>query len=91
MTDQELYYAIQILSTDDESLGCFYKGHCDMEQFKRVAVDFLKTECEWEVKEEYCQARKGYYKIVPRGGNLIYHFSAEKMKGSIPVMEMMYL
>jgi hypothetical protein len=90
MSDEELYYKMQFLQNDDENLGCFFKGHCDMEQFKRVAVDFLKTESDWEVQERYREARKGYYKVVPQRNGLIYWFSETAMRGSIPVMEMQY-
>lgn len=93
MEDRELYNKIRSLSNDWESLGCYVEGHYDMEQFKKVATDWLKTECEWETKEQFKRARKGYYKVVPRKGTDfgIFVFSENKMRGSKPIMEMMYL
>jgi hypothetical protein len=92
LTDLEIYHKTMFLSNDDEMLGCYFKGHCDIEQWRRVATDYLKTECGWEpVPEEYQSVKKGYYKVVPYADGLIYHFSDEKMRGSFSVMEMQYL
>ncbi|QNB45852.1 hypothetical protein BR63_05695 [Thermanaerosceptrum fracticalcis] len=92
MTNDEMYRKMCVLRTEDEILGCYIEGHHDMEQFKRVAVDFLKTECDMEVPEEYRVARKGYYKIIPRfkGWSILY-FSEKPMRGAKPIMEMQYL
>jgi hypothetical protein len=94
MTDDEIYRDMQFLHSEDETLGCYIEGHHDIEQFKRVAIDFLKTECGMTVSEQYREARQGYYKVIPLPGKPWWfklHFSEQKMRGSKPVMEMRYL
>lgn len=90
--DQKIYRETMFLRNDDETLGCFIKGHLETNQWRRVAIAFLKDELNWAPvpRDRQC-VKKGYYKVVPRGDMLIYHFSEEKMKGSFPVMEMQYL
>lgn len=92
MSNNEMYRNMQPLFTKDETLGCYIEGHHDIEQFKKVAVDFLKTECDMEVSEQYREVRQGYYKVVPRKHEWpMLYFSEQKMRGSKPVMEMQYL
>lgn len=92
MTDDEMYRKMELLHTEDKALGCYVEGHHDMDQFKRVAVDFLKTECDMTVSEQYRETRQGYHKVVPRMYRLpMLYFSVKKMRGSKPVMEMRYL
>lgn len=86
-----MYKKMEFLYSDDETLGCYIEGHYDMEQFTRVAVDFLKTECDMDVSKKYREAKKGYYKVIPHSQNSFYHFSKQRMRGSKPIMEMRYL
>ena len=89
MTDDEMYRNMHFLRNEDETFGCYIKEHHDMEQFKRVAAEFLKTECG---ANNYREVRQGYYKVVPRTyGSPILHFSTEKKRGSKPIMEMQCL
>lgn len=91
MTDGDIYGKLELLHTEDETLGCYVEGHHDMEQFKRVAIDFLQVECDMIVSEKYRKARLGYHKVVPRLHKLpMLYFSVQKMRGSKPVMEMRY-
>ena len=91
LTDEELYNKIQSLCDDDETFGCYAECHCDIEQWKRVSVDWLKTECDMEVPEQYREAEKGYYKVTPqRNGRCILTFSRDSKRGAKAVMEMRY-
>ncbi len=94
MTDQEMYSKIQFLHFDNDCCGCALFEHSDIEQFKKVAVDFMKTEADQEISEQYRQVRVGYYKVVPAKDarfNARYHFSEKPMRGAKPVMKMVYL
>lgn len=94
MTDEEIYNKIDMLHYEDDCgvYGVYMKGHCDLEQWKRVAADWLKTECEAECKEEYKEFKKGYFKAVPQPkGKAIWYFSEQPMRGATPAMKMEYL
>jgi hypothetical protein len=92
MTDDDLYRKLQFLRTDDETIGCYFEGHCDIEQFSRVAKDFLGKECYMDTTDEYLQIRKGYYKSVPyHDGCSYWHFFEKKIRGAKAIMEMKHL
>lgn len=88
LTDEEIYRKITTLHDDEETFGCWMKGHCDLEQWKRVAVDWLKTECEMETPIKYQEASKGYFKVIPPHS---MHFFEEPIRGGFPAMQMEYL
>jgi hypothetical protein len=89
MTDKEMYDEIQFLVSDDETLGCYIKGHFDDEQFERVSLEFVSKELEWSKEDPYC-FRKGYFKDVPYNGGAMLHFTETKLRGAYPIMEMFY-
>jgi hypothetical protein len=91
MTDQEMYSKIQFLANDDETLGCYIKGHYDDTQFQRVSLEFVSKELKWGKEEPY-HYRKGYFKEVPvrDSGGCMLHFSETKLRGAYPIMEMFY-
>jgi hypothetical protein len=88
MSDNEIYNKITTLHDDEETWGCWMRGHCDLEQWEKVAIDWLKTECEMESKPEYQKASKGYFKVMP---NHTVHFFKEPVRGGFPVMQMEFL
>ena len=90
MEDEELYRKIEFLHFDDDCdcCGCYYKGHVDIVSFKRVAKDFMLKECGKEQPDNLISFKKGYYKVLPSG---ILHLSENKVRGSYPVMECIYL
>lgn len=91
ISDDEMYRNMQFLVTDDGIIGCYIEGHHDKEQFSMVSTDFMKKELDKEVLEDYKEVKVGYHKVMPRDGRLILHFSTKQMRGSRPVMEMLYL
>jgi hypothetical protein len=55
-----------------------------MEQWKRVATDYMKAEYEIETGLEF---RKGWYKVLP---NRTMALLDRPVKGSFPAMECVY-
>lgn len=92
MNDKELYREIEFLHFNDDCdcCGCYYKGHINMEQFKRVAKDFMLRECEKEQSDNLISFKKGYYKVLPNGTMRLFK-DKDKVRGSFPVMECIYL
>ena len=92
MTDEEIYYEIQTLHDDNETWGCYIHKHCDLEQWKRVSLDWLKTECDLTSPEKYQEFKIGYHKMIPTKERFFYtmYFSKEKMRGSKPCMETIF-
>jgi hypothetical protein len=87
MSDNEMYKKIEFLQTEDETLGCYIKGHYDNEQFARVADKFLREECMMRNDEKF-EVKVGYYKVVPyRDESSMCCFNETKMRGAFPVME----
>lgn len=85
MKDEEIYHKIEFLHFDENDFtGCYFKGHIELDQWKRIASDFLKTECDIEVSEIYTSFKKGWYKVLPDGHLKLF---INKVRGSYPVME----
>ena len=67
LTDTELYQKIEPLFFEDYGfIGFFYRGHVDLEQWRRVATDYLKNEYEIDASK-YTTFQKGWYKVLPNG------------------------
>jgi hypothetical protein len=85
MDDKELYFKIErLFFCESNCIGIFYRGHLDMEQWKRVATDYMKAEYEIETGLEF---RKGWYKVLP---NRTMALLDRPVKGSFPAMECVY-
>lgn len=85
LEDKKIYFKIERLFFDEsDCIGIFYRGHIDMEQWKRVATDYMKTEYEIESGLEF---RKGWYKVLP---NRKMKLISRQVKGSFPAMECIY-
>jgi len=86
MDDNELYFKIERLYFDEsDCTGIFYRGHVDMEQWKRVATDYMKTE--YEIESDLLEFRKGWYKVLPNRTMVLLD---RPVRGSFPAMECVY-
>jgi hypothetical protein len=90
MNDEEMYKKMEFMQNEDETFGCYIKGHYDIEQFERVSREFLKNECKLKDNEEI-EIKEGYYRAVPycydKTGMMLYYFSSDKGRGKFPIME----
>lgn len=88
MSDDEMYKKTEFLANDDETFGCYIKGHQDLEQFERVAREFLKKECNMRDNEEI-EVKQGYYKVVPwrKDEGFIFYFSTTQQRGAMAITE----
>jgi len=83
--DEELYFKIRRLWLDENCIGIFCRGHADMEQWKRVAKNFMKVE--YGIESDYLEFRKGWYKVLP---NRKMALLDRRVRGSFPAMECVY-
>jgi len=87
LTDTELYHKIEPLFFDDSGFtGFFFRGHVDIEQWQRVATDYLKTEYEIDASK-YTTFRKGWYKVLPNGTMILLN---KCVRGSFQAMECLH-
>jgi len=84
MNDNELYHEIRPLFFDENDFtGFFFRGHVDMEQWRKVATEYLKNEYEIEASR-YTTFKKGWYKILP---NRTMKLLNGQVRGSFAAME----
>jgi len=87
LTDTELYQKIKPLFFEDYGfIGFFYRGHVDLEQWRRVATDYLKNEYEIDASK-YTTFRKGWYKVLPNGTMILLN---KCVRGSFQAMECLH-
>ena len=86
--DEDIYQKIYSMQYDEIGfLGCYMRGHCDLEQWIRVSTDWLKTECGLTDKNvKYLEFKKGYAKPIPRGEKMEWLIKKDRMRGSTAIM-----
>lgn len=91
--EKEIYTNMESLNDEDGlNMGCYIKGHYDLEIFKKIARDWLYFECDKyiDLKGENFIVRQGYFKATPTGedNRMVWVFKKKKMRGSIPITEL---
>lgn len=93
---KEIYDNIKISSSENAYLGCYIKGHYDLETFTNIALDWIYYgyEINIEASNGY-EVRQGYFKETPyqedgeyKGNVLVY--KENKVRGSYPITELVF-
>lgn len=87
--ESDIYKEIKFLKESDgsgEVLGCYYRGHCDIYLFTKVAAAFMEHECSIRISSKNrVKIKKGYFKFTPLDDGVLI-FKESKVRGSYPVM-----
>lgn len=94
--EKVIYDNIKISSSDDAYLGCYIRGHYDIFQFNKIALDWLKYGYEIDIdKANGYELRQGFFKETPyfyegeyQQNVLIY--KENKVKGSYSITELVF-
>jgi hypothetical protein len=91
--EKEIYRNMESLNDEDGlNMGCWVKGHFEIETFKKIAKHWLWFEYDKyiDLDSNNYRVRQGYFKATPTGEDrrMVWIFKKEKIRGSIPVMEL---
>lgn len=94
--EKEIYQNMKISSSDDAYLGCYIKGHYDLDIFERVALDWIYYDYEINIEASNgYEVRQGYFKETPycyegEYQHNILVYKENKVRGSNAITELVF-